>query len=116
MDAPLEATLARRWDEVPARQIAEGVERQMIVGERLMICRLRLRPSVDTPAHSHPHEQMTVVERGRVRFTIDGREQIAVAGDVLHFAPNVVHGATMLDEEVVLIDIFTPIREDFLDP
>jgi len=51
-----------------------------------------------------------------VRFTIDGREQIAVAGDVLHFAPNVVHGATMLDEEVVLIDIFTPIREDFLDP
>ena len=116
MDAPLDAALARRWDEVPARQIAEGVERQMIVGERLMICRLRLRPSVDTPAHSHPHEQMTVVERGRVRFTIDGREQIAVAGDVLHFAPNVVHGATMLDEEVVLIDIFTPIREDFLDP
>jgi quercetin dioxygenase-like cupin family protein len=57
---------------------------------------------------------MTVVERGRVRFTVGGQELLAAAGDVLHFPPNVVHGATMLDEEVVLIDIFTPIREDFL--
>jgi quercetin dioxygenase-like cupin family protein len=116
MDAPLDADLACRWEDVPARRIAEGIERQMIVGERLMICRLTLRPRVDSPVHSHPHEQMTVVERGRVRFTISGRERIAVAGDVLHFPPNVAHGATMLDEEVVLIDIFTPIREDFLAP
>lgn len=38
------------------------------------------------------------------------------AGDVLHFLPNVAHGATMLDEEVVLIDIVTPVREDFRVP
>ncbi len=64
--------------------------------------------------HSHPHEQITIVERGRVRFTIDGQERIASAGDVLHFPRGVRHGATMLDEEVVLIDIFSPVREDFL--
>jgi quercetin dioxygenase-like cupin family protein len=116
MDAPVDAASTRGWNDVPAQRIAEGIERQMIVGERLMICRLTLGPRVDTPSHSHPHEQMTVVERGRVRFTVDGRERIAVAGDVLHFAPNVLHSATMLDEEVVLIDIFTPIREDFLAP
>jgi len=69
---------------------------------------------VDTPVHSHPHEQMTIVERGRARFTVGGEARIAVAGDVLHFPPNVRHGATMLDEEVVLIDIFTPTREDCL--
>ena len=39
---------------------------------------------------------------------------IAVAGDVLHFPSNIQHGATMLEEEVVLVDIFTPLREDFL--
>jgi quercetin dioxygenase-like cupin family protein len=104
----------RRWHEVPTSRIAEGIERQMIVGEQLMIVRLILQPHVDTPAHSHPHEQMTIVERGRVRFTIDGKARLAAPGDVLHFLPNVTHGATMLDEEVVLIDIFTPIREDFL--
>jgi len=80
----------------------------------LMMCRLTIQPPVDTPVHSHPHEKMTIVERGRVRFTIDGTPRLVGAGDVLHFLPNVAHGATLLDEEVVLIDIFTPVREEFL--
>jgi len=104
----------RPWRDVPSERIGDGVDRQMVVGERLMMCRLTLQPHVDTPVHSHPHEQMTIVERGRVRFTIDGSTRVVGAGDVLHFPPNVAHGATMLDDEVVLIDIFTPIREEFL--
>ncbi|MFN0086120.1 MAG: cupin domain-containing protein [Blastocatellia bacterium] len=102
------------WEGVPAEKIGEGIERQMIVGERLMICRLRFAPRVVTDPHEHPHEQMTLVERGQVRFLIGEEERIARAGDVLHFPPGCRHGATMLDEEVVLIDIFTPLREDFL--
>ena len=111
---PADAGVTRRWDEVPSQQIADGIVRQMIVGERLMLCRLVLGPHVNTPVHEHPHEQMTLVERGRVRFTIAGQERIAVAGDILRVPAHVAHGATMLDEEVVLVDIFTPIREDFL--
>jgi quercetin dioxygenase-like cupin family protein len=102
------------WNDVPSHSIADGIERQMIVGDRLMMCRLTFKPGIDTPVHSHPHEQMTIVERGRVRFVIDGQPRVATAGDVLHFPPNVSHGATILDEEVVLIDVFTPIREEFL--
>jgi quercetin dioxygenase-like cupin family protein len=68
-----------------------------------------------TPEHSHPHEQISLVVQGRVRFFVEGKERIAVPGDVLHFPSNTWHGATMMDEEVVLIDIFTPLREDFLD-
>ena len=102
------------WETVPRERIADGIERQMIVGDQLMICRLRFDPFVDTPAHDHPHEQFTIVERGRVRFTIGDQERIAKAGDVLHFPSGCWHGATMLDEEVVLVDIFTPLREDFL--
>jgi quercetin dioxygenase-like cupin family protein len=106
---------ARRWDEVPALRIADGIERQMIVGERLMVCRLRFRPHLDTPVHSHPHEQITLVEKGRVRFSIGSDTRVVGPGDVLHFPPGVLHGATMLEEEVVLIDVFTPIREEFLE-
>ena len=102
------------WGSVPAEQLAEGIERQMIWGERLMMCRLILQPQVITAVHSHPHEQMTIVARGRVRFIVDGRDRIASAGDVLLFPANIPHGATMLDEEVELIDIFSPLREDFL--
>ena len=57
---------------------------------------------------------MTLVERGRVLFTIGKEQKIARAGDVLHIPSGTWHGATMLDEEVILVDIFSPIREDFL--
>jgi len=106
--------LHTNWTSIPVERLEQGIERQMIVGENVMICRLRLAPNVVTPAHDHPHEQITLVERGRVLFTIGDEQRIAQAGDVLHFPPGTWHGATMLDEEVVLVDIFSPIREDFL--
>ena len=102
------------WDAIPAEPLADGAVRRMLYGDRLMVCRLTFPPHVVTAVHQHPHEQMTIVEKGRVRFTIENEERIASAGDVLHFPSNVWHGATMLDEEVVLIDIFSPIREEFL--
>jgi quercetin dioxygenase-like cupin family protein len=102
------------WSSIPVEQIAEGIQRQMVVGEGLMICRFRFAPFLITPEHEHPHEQISLVVSGRVRFFIEGSERIASPGDVLHFPPRCWHGATMMDEEVVLIDIFTPIREDFL--
>jgi quercetin dioxygenase-like cupin family protein len=104
----------RDWSTIPIEQIADGIERQMIWGDRLMVCRLRFKPHVVTNVHSHPHEQITIVERGRVRFTIGGNERVVKAGAVLHFPSELAHGATMLEEEVVLIDIFSPVREDFL--
>lgn len=106
--------LATNWADIPFEKVGEGIERQMVVGEKMMICRLRFAPLVVTPVHTHPHEQMTIVERGRVQFFIGDDERIAVAGDVLHFPSGLPHGATMLEEEVVLIDIFSPPREDFL--
>jgi len=104
------------WTHIPVEAIGAGIERQVVVGDALMICRLRFQPFVVTEPHDHPHEQMTVVEKGRVLFTI-GREQREVGpGTILHFPSGVWHGATMLDEEVILLDIFTPIRQDFLPP
>ena len=103
------------WDTIPFEKIGEGIERQMIVGENLMICRLRFAANTVTPAHEHPHEQMTIIEKGSVVFTLGEEQKVFHAGAVLHFPPNFWHGATMLDEEVILIDIFSPIREDFLE-
>ena len=107
--------LVTDWDKVPVEQVAEGIKRQMVIGQNVMVCRFTFDPFVVTDVHSHPHEQITLVVKGKVRFTIDGQPVIAAPGDVLHFPPENRHGATMLDEEVVLIDIFSPIREDFLN-
>jgi quercetin dioxygenase-like cupin family protein len=102
------------WSKVPIEQTAHGIERQMIVGENMMVCRFKFAPFVVTAEHSHPHEQITFVAQGTVKFIVSGEERIVSAGDILHFPPHNRHGATMLDEEVILIDIFSPIREDFL--
>jgi quercetin dioxygenase-like cupin family protein len=106
--------LVTDWKTIPVEQISEGIERQMVVGQNIMVCRLKFAPFVVTPEHSHVHEQMTLVMQGKVKFIVGNEERIVSAGDVLHFPSNFWHGATMLDEEVVLIDIFSPIREDFL--
>jgi quercetin dioxygenase-like cupin family protein len=104
------------WDSLPANSPAQGIDRRIVTGQQLMACRLHFDPDVVTPLHRHPHEQMTLVLQGRVRFTIEGEERLVAAGEVVHFPSNVEHGATMLGEEVVLVDIFTPVREEFLVP
>ena len=115
MSGPTIAAFQHRdWRSIPIEKIAPGIERQMIWGERVMVCRLRLAPHTVTAVHSHPHEQITLVEQGPVEFTIEGRKVIVATGDVLHFPSGCEHGATMLENEVVLVDIFSPIREDFL--
>ena len=108
------SALITDWNKIPVEQTATGIERQMVVGQNVMMCRFRFAPFVVTPEHTHPHEQMTLVMQGKVKFFISGEEHILSAGDVIHFPPHNRHGATMLDGEVILIDIFSPIREDFL--
>lgn len=108
------SALITDWNKIPVEKTADGIERQMVVGQNMLMCRFRFAPFVVTAEHTHPHEQMTLVVQGKVKFTISGEEHILKAGDVIHFPPHNRHGATMLDEEVILIDIFSPIREDFL--
>jgi len=107
---------AWNWSSIPKETVAPGIERQMIHGERVMVCRLRFAPGTVAAPHEHRHEQLTIVEQGRARFVVGDRERVAEKGDVLLFPGGFWHGATILDEETVLIDIFSPIREDFLQP
>lgn len=106
--------LVTDWDKVKVEHPAAGIRRQMVVGQNVMMVRFTFEPFLVTPEHTHPHEQMTIVLKGKVKFMIEGEAKIVSPGDVLHFPPHNRHGATMLDEEVVLIDIFSPIREDFI--
>lgn len=63
--------------------------------------------------HHHYHTQMSYVESGAFEITIAGETQVLRQGDVYHIPPNVEHGAVCL-EDGVLVDVFTPMREDFI--
>jgi quercetin dioxygenase-like cupin family protein len=63
--------------------------------------------------HKHPHEQLTYVLSGEFEFTIGDEKKIVKAGDTLYKRPDIMHGCTCL-KAGVLLDTFTPQREDFL--
>ena len=67
-----EGALVTDWTKIPVEKVSDGIKRQMVVGENVMVCRFTFDPFVVTDVHSHPHEQMTLVVKGKVRFTIDG--------------------------------------------
>ena len=104
------------WADIPQERLGGGVIRQKIYGDRLMVCRLTIPAGTALPAHRHPHEQVTLVEAGRVRYVLGTAQREFGPGDVILLPGEFWHGATTLDEDVVLIDIFSPIREDFLEP
>ena len=97
-------------------QAAEpGVHRRIVLdGEKIMLVEVHFEPGAIGNVHRHPHEQATRVINGRVRFTLDGQEQIVAAGEYLLIPSQTLHGAEAL-EESLLLDIFSPPRQDFRD-
>lgn len=103
-----------RWDEVPSEAVNPLFDRQMVVGDQVMVARLHLKEGCVVPLHSHFNEQITHVQSGAMRFTINGKEITVRAGEFLCIPPHVPHMAVVL-EDTVDIDIFTPPRQDWID-
>lgn len=108
-----------RWvfhDATEAQSGGEGVTRRVLAYCDGMMCveNTFAEGAVGT-LHSHPHTQITYVVSGTFSFTIDGQTKIVSRGDSLLKENGVVHGCTCL-EAGVLLDIFTPMREDFVKP
>jgi quercetin dioxygenase-like cupin family protein len=103
-----------RWDDIPAEPLSDMLSRKIISGERTMIAHIFLKKGCVVPAHSHDNEQMTYIISGALRFTVNGREILLQAGDVMHIPSNVVHGAVAV-EDTLDMDVFSPPRQDWLD-
>lgn len=98
----------------PLDDLGDGVTRRVLAhGGTMMAVEVSFEKGANGPLHHHPHEQLTYVLSGRFAFTIEGETREVGAGDTLYKAPDVVHGCVCL-EAGVLLDTFTPQREDFL--
>jgi hypothetical protein len=88
----------------------------MIWGENVMVVRADLLPNSSVPVHDHVSEQVTMVERGSVTLLIPGREDIILQpGDVLVIPSSQPHGAHAGPNGASVIELFSPIRQDFID-
>jgi quercetin dioxygenase-like cupin family protein len=92
----------------------EKVKRKIVsYEESLMVVKVAFKAGGVGPLHQHVHVQITNVESGVFEVEIDGQKKVLTTGDAFHIPSNILHGAVCL-EEGVLIDVFSPMREDFI--
>jgi quercetin dioxygenase-like cupin family protein len=96
------------------REIFPGVRIGTVAGEQLMLSYVDIDPGAVVEAHSHPHEQAGMVLEGRARFVVGEEERVLGPGDVYRIPGGVTHRVEALDEPVVALDVFHPVREDYL--
>jgi quercetin dioxygenase-like cupin family protein len=96
----------------PVQQIKGGHRRVLADGERMMLVEWRFEPGASVPEHAHPHEQCGYVISGIMHFTVNGEERAVELGTGYFIPSNIPHSARF-EEFTVLIDIFSPPREDY---
>lgn len=88
-------------------------DRQLLVGDKMMLSRIVLRKGCVVPLHQHENEQISYILEGALKFVIEEREIVVRSGEVLCIPPNLPHSAEAL-EDTLDLDIFYPPRADWL--
>lgn len=101
--------------KTPVIELGGGVTRKILsYSEKLMTVELHFEKGAVGAPHSHPHEQIGYIVSGRLIYKEEDCEDVTLrTGDTYYVKPNAVHGIEVL-EDTVLLDIFTPMRKDFL--
>jgi quercetin dioxygenase-like cupin family protein len=100
--------------ECTRRTIFPGVDIHTAAGEQMMLSLCEFEPGAVVEAHSHPHEQVGIVVEGKARFIVGDEERVLGPGDMYRIPGGVVHRVVALDEGLKALDVFHPIREDYL--
>ena len=91
-----------------------GLSRKFLgYDNQIMMVKVKFEKGAIGAPHKHFHTQATYCVSGKFEFEIDGEKKVIVAGDGVYIEPNLLHSAVCL-EEGILIDTFSPVREDFL--
>jgi len=102
-----------RWDEIALDKVTEMLSRKVVAGAREMLVQVYVKRGCLVPLHAHASDQMTYVLQGALKFLVAGEEITVREGEVLHIPSGVEHQAEAL-EDTFELDIFSPIREEWL--
>jgi quercetin dioxygenase-like cupin family protein len=92
----------------------EGIEHKTLVyGEKTLMTEFRLKKGATIPSHRHPHEQTGYLVSGRIRLHVNGQTFDCDPGDSWCVSGNTEHGAEII-EDAVAVEVFTPVRADYL--
>ena len=102
------------WDSMPKEELNEFIGRKIISGEKAMVAQVFFAKGGVVPEHHHEAEQITYIMEGALKFQIEGKELVVGKGEVILIPSNVPHSAVAL-EDTLDLDIFSPIRHDWLN-
>lgn len=100
--------------ELPRHEIFPGGFSGLVAGEHLMFSFLEMATGVVVPEHSHPHEQAGLILSGKLRFTIGEETRRVGPGDAFVIPPDTPHSGLVEEGPVRVLDVFSPVREDFV--
>lgn len=102
------------WESVKKEQVTDKFWRKLVYGEKVMVAHLGLAKGCVIPLHHHDAEQISMILTGALKFELEGKAVVVRAGEVLVIPSNVPHRA-VAEEDCTGIDVFSPIRYDWLD-
>lgn len=102
-----------KLSELPPLEIAPGIVGRVITATNMTVVHVSLVEGADVPEHSHVHEQVINVIEGKLELTVEGKTHILVPGTAMVLPSNVPHSGKALTD-VKVIDVFQPVREDFI--
>ncbi len=102
------------WQSTKKEAMNDKLWRKVVSGEKAMVAQLGLSKDCMVPLHHHESEQISVVLQGAMKFELDGRELIVRGGEVLVIPSNLPHSALAIEDSTV-IEVFSPIRHDWLN-
>jgi quercetin dioxygenase-like cupin family protein len=101
--------------ELEWTEMGPGVSRKILGRDKqIMMVKVKFDTGTTVGLHHHVHIQTSYCAKGKFEFTVGEEKKTVNYGDGIYIPPNVPHGVTCL-EEGVIIDVFSPAREDFLD-
>ena len=107
-------SMFQKQDDSGYSPALQGIERKTLVyGQQTLMTEFRLRKGSVLPRHSHPQEQTGYLVRGEMHLFIGGEEYKVQPGDSWTIPGGVEHGATIVENSVA-IEVFSPLREDYL--
>lgn len=102
-------------EQIPPMEALPGCRLRTPYGQNLMLSHVDMDEGAVIPLHEHPHEQGGVVLKGRLELTIADEVRILEPGEMYLIPPNTPHKAVAVDGPAVALDVFSPIREDYVE-
>ena len=99
--------------ERQTKELAAGVRTRTFWGSNLLLSVVELDPNSEVPSHTHPHEQAGMMLEGALEMSVAGETKLLNPGDIYIIPGDVEHWARSGNSPVRVLDIFSPVREEF---